>query len=134
MITINASGRLGRDAELKHGPTGTPLLKFSIASDGRDGREKVTTWVSCVIFGKRAEALAQYLLKGTAVHVTGEGEINSYTTKDGTHKAEFSIKVSDVAMLGGGKPADAGGRSGGEYDRPSGNGAASEFDDGDVPF
>ena len=55
--------------------------------------------------------------------------IKMFASKD----AYVNVRVESEVDKPATKP-DAGGRSGGEYDRPSGNGAASEFDDGDVPF
>ena len=61
--------RLGRDAELKQTPAGS-LLSFSGVYDMRVRGEKVSQWVEFAMFGKRAEALAQYMTKGKQVVVS----------------------------------------------------------------
>jgi len=73
MIRVTIAGRVGR-SELKD-INGTQLLSFSVAADVRSGREKETVWASCSLWGKRADALAQYVTKGSQVTVTGAGRI-----------------------------------------------------------
>lgn len=106
MIRVTIAGRVGR-AELKD-VNGTQLLSFSIAADVRSGREKETVWASCALWGKRADALSQYVTKGSQVTVTGAGRIRQYEAK-GEARAELEIRVDDVALQGGGSssgPAD----------------------------
>ena len=57
--------RLGRDAELKHLQGGTAVANFSGAYNIGFGDKKRTQWIECAMWGKQAEALTQYLLKGT---------------------------------------------------------------------
>ena len=104
MIRITIAGRVGR-SELKD-VNGTQLLSFSVAADVRSGREKETVWASCALWGKRADALAQYVTKGSQVTVTGAGRIRQYESK-GEHRAELEIRVDDVALQGGGSSNDS---------------------------
>jgi len=57
-------------------------------------------------FGKQAEVLAQYLLKGASVLVEGRlkpgdgGNPRVYQRKDGTWSASFDVTASDVEFVG----------------------------------
>ena len=84
MLQLTLAGRLGRDAELRSTRDGKAVCNFSVAVDVRRGQEKSTTWVECTIWEKRAEALAQYLTKGTAVAVAGELSVRQYDKRDGS--------------------------------------------------
>ena len=60
----------------------------------------MTTWLSCSLFGKRAETLAPMLLKGTKIGITGEISARTYKAKDGTEKSVTECRINDVTLLG----------------------------------
>jgi single-strand DNA-binding protein len=102
MDTIICTGRIGRDAKSSTTKTGTTFCSFSLAVNKGYGEKKFTDWRKVTLFGKRAESLAPYLTKGTAVVVRGEPTIESYTSSDGEQKTMLSIKADDIELLGGG--------------------------------
>ena len=55
--------RLGRDAELKQSGN-TSFLTLSGVYDVGFGDKKQSQWINLVMFGQRAEKMAQYLTKG----------------------------------------------------------------------
>ena len=104
MNSISIAGQLGRDAELRHLPNGDPVLQFSVADS--QGREKPTIWWSASLFGKRAEALQQYLTKGQSVTVVGTVTQRSYTDKQGIEKTVMDVRVGEIALQGGKRDAE----------------------------
>lgn len=101
--------RIGRDVELRHTAGGDVVASISLAftygRKGEDGK-RPTQWVDATLWGKRAEALAPYLLKGGLVAVTlDEVHIETYQGANGQgHK--LAAKVVDIELAGGGdKPA-----------------------------
>jgi single-strand DNA-binding protein len=99
MNSITVAGQLGRDAEARYLPNGDAVLSFSVADS--QGKDKPTIWWRCSLFGKRAEALAQYLTKGQSVTVSGNLTEREYTDKDGQPRKSQDIRVNDVALQGG---------------------------------
>lgn len=99
MNVITVAGQLGRDAELRSLGDGTPVLSFSVADS--QGKEKPTIWWNCGLFGKRAEALQQYLVKGQSVTVTGFVSEREWTDKDGQKRKSQDIRVNEIALQGG---------------------------------
>lgn len=95
MQQITIAGRLGHDAELRTTQGGDSVLGFTVAVDARNGRDKVTNWWRVSLWGKRGEALAQYLLKGVAVTVCGEFSLSEY---DG--KPQLNIRANEIALQG----------------------------------
>lgn len=92
-------GRLTKDAELKFTPgKGTAVSQFSIAVDDGFGDNKKTFFFNVVLWGKNAESLSRYLVKGTQVAVLGKLQSRSYDAKDGTKRYVTEI-VAD--MYGG---------------------------------
>ena len=105
MATICITGRLGKDAELRALQSGTQVASFSIADDVGYGEKKTTQWIQCALFGKRAEAVAPYLTKGTVVEVVGTPTVEGWE-KNGKVSATIKVTVSDVRLHGGGQKRD----------------------------
>lgn len=104
MAIITGLMRLGRDAEVKQTSGGDPVANLALAYNyGKkvDGKQP-TQWVDAALWGKRAEALAQYLTKGTAVVVTlSDPYIKTFTKQDGTQSSVIAGQVIDIAFAGG---------------------------------
>jgi len=141
MNSITVAGQLGCDAEIKYMANGDPVASFSVADS--QGRDKTTIWWRCALWGKRAESLAQYLLKGQSVTVTGTMTEREYTDKDGAQKKAQEVRVNDVALQGGKReesaaPAQAPAQRQAPAPRPQARPAAaaqgSGFDDMDSDF
>ena len=104
-IQTTVLGRLAADADLAFTGEGTPYAKFRVlANVGPKDHERVES-TSCVIWGKRAEALAKHLTKGKAILVTGEPVTSSWE-KDGAKHYRTEVKVDSLTFVGGGKPGN----------------------------
>lgn len=128
MNFITITGNLGKDAESRFLPNGDPIASFSVADS--QGRDKPSIWWNCTIFGKRAEALSQYLTKGQQVTVVGNVTEREWTDKDGNKRKSMDVRVQDIALqgskpTGGAKPVE--GYQGGTGQRDN------AFTD-DIPF
>lgn len=103
---MNATGlcRLGRDAELRFTQSGTPVANLALAYNyGRkqDG-DQPTQWVNAALFGKRAESLAPYLTKGTAIVATlSDMHVETFQKKDGTQGVALEAKLDDLEFVPG---------------------------------
>jgi single-strand DNA-binding protein len=76
-------GFIGRNAETKSLPNGTPVTKFSVATtrswkDEKGEWKDKTQWHNVVAFGQGFAQLAPRLLKGTHVFVQGELTTREY--------------------------------------------------------
>lgn len=110
-------GNLGADAEMRYTPSGTAVSNFRVAVNerwnDRDGQpQEKTTWFRVAVWGKQAEAINQYLVKGRLVLVEGTVEARAYTAKDGTPRAALELRARDVRFLGGKGDVDSGNGSG----------------------
>lgn len=100
---ITLSGNLGADAELRYTKSGNPVVSFSLAVNERtpngDGSwGEYTNWPDCVMFGKRAEAPAPWLRKGTKISLIGRIHTRSYQ-KDGQSIKRWEVRVDDVELM-----------------------------------
>lgn len=90
------AGNLGRDAELRQTQSG-PVCSFSVATENRKGKgDNATVWIRCSMWGKRGEAVAPHLSKGTRVAVAGDLELHEYNGK-----TSLEMRVAELTMLGG---------------------------------
>lgn len=135
MLKTTAAGRIGRDAETRKTQAGDSVTSFTMAVDVRNGRDKETVWLRCSIWGKRGESLAQYLLKGASVTVTGSLSFSEYEGKQ-----QVNVSVDDVALQGGQSGERGGGNGGPPTHRnqdgfgTSGRGQVDDDLDDSVPF
>lgn len=97
-------GRLTRDAELKYTSGGYAIGSFSIAVNRR--RKNGDQWVEegnffdVNLFGKAAETLNQYLVKGKQVAIQGELRQDRWE-QDGQSRSKVVIVATNVQLLGG---------------------------------
>jgi single-strand DNA-binding protein len=98
-------GNLGRDAETKYTPSGTPVTRFSVATSRswKDQQtnewKEETNWTNVVLW--RQENIANYLTKGRQVYVEGRLQTRSYDDKDGKKVYATEVVAEDVLLLGG---------------------------------
>lgn len=141
-------GHLGADGELKMTQGGTAVLKLRLATSERkkQGDEWVdhTEWHSIVVWGKRAEGLSKYALKGQALLVEGRLRTSSWEDNDGNKKYRTEINADEVKLAGkrgdgGGAPSSGNGgqrqQGGQQRAAPASRGYDGPDDDGDeIPF
>ena len=130
-------GRLTKDAELKYLPgNGTAVSNFTFAVDrqfkNKDG-QKEADFLPIVFFGKGAEALSTYLLKGTQIAIAGRIQTRNYEGKDGKKVYITEIVAEEIKLLGNGKqegrPAPKP-----ESTKESNYEDMTPIEDGDIPF
>jgi single-strand DNA-binding protein len=107
MIQIFGLARVGRDVETRNTTGGDAVasvsLAFSYGRKGDDGK-KPAQWVDGALWGKRAEALAPYLTKGTLVAVTCEdAHIETFKKSDGTEGVKMAARITAIDLAGGGE-------------------------------
>ncbi|AEC01927.1 single-stranded DNA-binding protein [Parasphaerochaeta coccoides] len=150
-------GRLTRESELRYANSGSAVCRFSIAVNRRkktgETWEDEASYFDCVLFGKSAENLHQYLDKGRQVSIVGELRQNRWE-QEGQSRSKVEVFVTNLQLLGSSsgnadsRSSDRGRQQGGfnpsEQGQPSRRPAQSQapaddflgpeqFDD-DIPF
>ena len=98
-------GNLGADPELRVTPGGQAILKLRLATsetylDKASVRQERTEWHSITVWGKRGEALAKILTKGSSIFVEGGLRTSSYE-KDGEKRYRTEIVANNIILAGG---------------------------------
>ena len=96
------SGRITRDAEMKFLASGNAVSDFGFASNRKFSDKEETTYVDCTLFGKKAESLNQYMIKGKNLILEGRLRLESWE-KDGQKRSKLSLVVDDVTFLSSGE-------------------------------
>jgi len=121
-------GRLTRDAELKSIASGQAVCKFSIAVNRsrKNGEqwEDEPNFFDVVLWGRRGEALHQYLNKGKLVGIDGELRQDRWQ-QDGQNRSKVEIVANNIQLLG--SNSSGGGSSGGGASGGSSNGSSPSF-------
>lgn len=98
-------GRLGKDPEVKYTNSGTPVAKFSLATDevfkDRAGeQQRRTEWHNIVAWNKLAEICGEYLTKGKQVYIEGSIRSRQWEDQSGNKRTAYDIVARDMKMLG----------------------------------
>ena len=123
---VTLLGNLGQDPELKVITGGQPVLNLRLATtesylDKNNQRQERTDWHTVVIWGKRGEALAKLLSKGSQVLIEGRISTRSYE-KNGEKRYATDIVATNVELCG--RRPDSGSTSPGRsYGGGNGNAA-----------
>lgn len=130
-------GRLGKDPEVRYTPDGMMIVNISVATDeswkNKAGEKQTKTeWHRVVIFGKLAEIVAKYCLKGQLIFIQGRIQTRAWEDKDGVKRYITETVATTIKMLskgngnGNGNGAPPQGEDTGFPDQP--------LSDEDVPF
>ena len=107
---VQLIGNLGNLPEIKNTESGKKLARFSIATNevynnSKGEKVKETTWHNLVAWGKVAEIVEKFLVKGSEIAIEGKLINRSYTDKDGVKKYVTEVQVNELLMLGS-KPSE----------------------------
>lgn len=139
---VIAIGNLGQDPETRYVPSGAAVTNFSIActetwKDKQTGEQKERTeWINVEVWGRIAEACAEYLRKGSQCYVEGKLQTDSWDDKDtGQKRYRTKVRADTVQFLSGGgnRNERASDRQDQDGMPPRGSTSQPEFDD-DIPF
>src|SRR5215470_16664790 len=145
-------GNLGRDAELRYTPGGAAVATLNMATtevwnDKAGQKQEKTEWHRVVLWGKSAESLSEYLVKGKQIYVEGRLQTRQWDDKDGNKRYTTEIRGDRIVLLSGGgggrgagggsRSAGAGGPGGAGADDMGGHGPdtpSEPLTDDDIPF
>lgn len=103
MNCINLVGRLTRDPELRRTSGGTPVASFTLAVDrdyaSKEGGERETDFIDCVVWRNTAEFVSKYMTKGRMVAVSGRLEVRNWTDKEGNKRRSYEVQAENVYFV-----------------------------------
>ncbi|QED11149.1 ssDNA-binding protein [Arthrobacter phage Zartrosa] len=101
--TITVIGNLTNDPELRFTPSGSAVANFTIASTPRTFDRQANEWkdgetlfLRASVWKEAAENVAESLLKGMRVIVSGRLKSRSYETKEGEKRTVIELEVDEI--------------------------------------
>jgi len=96
-------GRVTRDPELRAMPNGGNVAKFGLATNyiykTKSGEKKETVqFHNCVAFGRLAEIIDKYVVKGQELYVEGRIEYRQWEKKSGEKAHSTEIVTENMQM------------------------------------
>jgi single-strand DNA-binding protein len=134
---VVVTGRLADDAVLKQTPSGQSVMNIRLVNN-RGKRKQGDQWVeqppnylNVTVWGRIAESLKPYLVKGKMIAVDGRLQQRSYQVQ-GEPKKRYVVDIvaDNIELLGG---APSGARPGGGQSYGAAPGPASPASSADVP-
>ena len=98
-------GHVGQEPEIKTFEGGKKLANFTLATNEtykNDKGEKVeeTQWHRLVAWGKTADIIEKYVIKGKEIAIEGKLTHRSYDDKNGEKRYVTEVVVTEVLLLG----------------------------------
>jgi single-strand DNA-binding protein len=131
--SVNLTGYLGADPQLHTFDDGTEVanLRLAVSRSKKQDGEWVddTIWVDVKAFGKQAQAIGQYLGKGSFVCVSGQ-LAQPRTWQDQNGETRYTMVVDHALVTFGPKAEGASTPAAPKAKTTS----TADYSDGDIPF
>jgi single-strand DNA-binding protein len=105
--TIQTTGRLGAEPELKTFQSGKQKCELRMAVKQRGERQadgswidRPAWWISVEVWGAQAVTIADKFQKGDLIDARGELERQTYTKRDGTPGEKLVVAFAKVEKIG----------------------------------
>lgn len=98
------TGNLTRDVELRRTQSGMAIMSFGIAVNDRRKNPQTgeyddyANFVDCTMFGSRAEAVANYLSKGSKVGLEGKLRYSTWE-RENQKRSKLEVIVDEIEFL-----------------------------------
>ena len=92
-------GRLVADPELRRTPNNNSVTSFTLAvnrSFTRQGEQPQTDFIDIVVWGKTAEFVSRYFVKGQLVAVAGRIQTRTWEDKQGNKRKTVEVVAEEV--------------------------------------
>ena len=138
MNSVQLTGRLTRDPEVRYTDGGLSIARFTLAVNRRFKQENGpdADFIRCIAFGKTAEFIEKYFSKGRKMDMNGRIQTGSYQNQDGVTVYTTDIIVENVEFGESRSAAGNGSNNGNQMPAPGDDGFMNIPDglDEELPF
>jgi len=102
---VQLIGHVGNDPEIKTFDGGKKLAKLNVATNQSYKNEKgekveETQWHSLIAWGKTADIIENYVVKGKEIAIEGKLTHRSYEDKNGEKRYITEVVIEELLLLG----------------------------------
>ena len=134
---VSLTGRLVRDVDLRFTQNGKAVASFTLAVNRRfknqDG-EMDADFIMCVLWGKSAEALANYTRKGSLIGVEGAIQTRNYENNEGQKVYVTEVNCNNFTFLEKRDENSQQGQQSNDQNRNFNSNNITDISDDDLPF
>lgn len=138
MNSVQLTGRLTRDPEVRYTDGGLSIARFTLAVNRRFKQENGpdADFIRCIAFGKTAEFIEKYFSKGRKMDLNGRIQTGSYQNQDGATVYTTDIIVENVEFGESRSASGNGSNNGNQMPAPGDDGFMNIPDglDEELPF
>lgn len=97
-------GNVGRDPELKHTPSGIPVISFRLATsetwkDRDNNVREHTDWHTVVAWRGLADVIHKLVQKGSRIYIEGKIQTRTFDDKTGNRRHVVEILADNMLLL-----------------------------------
>lgn len=102
---VQLIGNVGDTPQMTILENGKKLVRFSLATneyykDGKGEKKTNTNWHNLVAWGKTAEIIDKYAVKGKEIAIEGKLTSRTYEDKEGFKRYVTEVVVNEILLLG----------------------------------
>lgn len=102
---VHLWGNIGDDPKVTNLESGKKVARFSLATNenytnAKGEKEQLTDWHTIVAWGKTAEIIENYAIKGKQLAIVGKLRTRSYNTEDSNKRYTTEVVVDEILLLG----------------------------------
>jgi single-strand DNA-binding protein len=132
-------GNVGKNPEVKYSPRGTPVAKFSLATNERfkdrnDQWQDRTEWHNVVAWQRLAEIVGEFVAKGSKLYIEDKLQTSCWEDgQSGERKYRTEIVAREIVLLGTRVNGNGQHEESSKNDQPD-DAASGPITDEDIPF
>lgn len=105
---VQLIGNVGQEPTITNLESGKKVARFSLATNehyknAKGEKQTDTNWHTVVAWGKTAEIIEKFVVKGKEVGITGKLKTRTYTTDDGNQRYVTEVEANEILLLGSSK-------------------------------
>lgn len=102
---VQLIGNVGQEPTITNLESGKKVARFSLATnenykDSKGEKQTDTNWHTVVAWGKVAEIIEKYVVKGKEVGISGKLKTRSYETEEGNQRYVTEVEANEILLLG----------------------------------
>lgn len=102
---VQLIGNVGLEPTITNLENGKKVARLSLATNehyknGQGEKQTDTNWHTIIAWGKTADMIEKYVIKGQEIAVEGKLSTRAYDDKDGNKRYVTEVIVSEILLLG----------------------------------
>lgn len=114
MNSVNITGRVGGEVDLRYTPSGKAVAQLTLAVDDGWGENKKTAWIGVTLWGPTAELAKRAVQKGDRLGISGRLSQEEWEDKEGRKQRKTKVTCESMELM---EPKRDSGPSGAPSDR-----------------